>query len=303
MSDKKNAWANSMVSGAVAAASDMKAGGRSFASRLATVDALQAPQVSAASLSVRRVPLDEIRDREADLRPINPDHVLDLAMSIAAVGLLQFPVVDQGNRLLAGGHRREAVKMLRQVATMEATEVRQLFERGEKPDRLSDADVALLKGTYEREFHDGVVVRVFDTTGLEDGDIHVRVEAIENEKRLDFTKAELVRLVERFVAAGYRDVGGRPKEGERVLSQELERVMGKSRRTVFRLLAEIRNPQQAEARVVVNADGNALAKQLTTALGTSVSVRQAVGEAGSIIIRYSDLIQRSELLRQLGLAK
>lgn len=303
--NNKQALTSRLVLGAQAAAASVQVGnGTSFADRLASVETLQAPKsVPDVSLSVRRVPLDDIQDREVDVRPINRAHVIELAESIAAVGLLQFPVVDETNRLLAGGHRREAVRVLREVAQTDDEAIRKLFERGEEPEPLSEADIARLRGAYAREFAAGVVVRVFETAGFNDDQIRVKVEAIENEKRLDFTRDELASIVTRLKEAGYRDVSGRPKEGQRVLSKELERIIGKSRRTVFRVLSEIRNPKADDEKIGPSEALKALAKEISEKLGTRVSFSVGEGQAGKIVVHYSNYKQRSDLLKQMGLVK
>jgi len=45
-------------------------------------------------------------------RPLDPAHVVTLAESIAALGLIEPVVVDRTGTLLAGGHRLAAVKLL-----------------------------------------------------------------------------------------------------------------------------------------------------------------------------------------------
>lgn len=302
--NKKNAMTDKLVLGAQAAAATIKAGG-SFEDRLASVEGMQTRPASTevTSLPVRRVPLDDILDRETDVRPINDQHVIELAQSISAVGLLQFPVVDESNRLLAGGHRREAVRLLRAVAQMPDEDIRKLFERGEAPDPLTGADLARLREAYAREFTGGVVVRVFTTAGFNEAEIRLEVEAIENEKRLDFTREELAGIVTRLKDAGYRDVGGRPKEGQRVLSKELERIMGKSRRTVFRLLSELKEKKSTEEKATLSDAMKALAKQLTEDLGTRVSFHVGDGQAGKIVVHYSSYKQRTDLLKQMKLVK
>lgn len=306
MNNKKNALTDKLVLGAQAAAASMTTSS-SFADRLASVEGFQAPRAASSeassSLPVRRVPLDDILDRETDVRPINDQHVVELAQSISAVGLLQFPVVDENNRLLAGGHRREAVRLLRAVAQMPDEDVRKLFERGEAPDPLTAADLTRLREAYAREFAAGVIVRVFSTAGFNEAEIRLEVEAIENEKRLDFTRDELAGIVTRLKDAGYRDVGGRPKEGQRVLSKELERIMGKSRRTVFRLLSELKAGKSTEEKATLSESMKALAKTLTEELGTRVSFHVGDGQAGKIVVHYSSYKQRTELLKQMKLVK
>ena len=64
-----------------------------------------APEASALST----LPLDRIQLRETNTRELQQQHVAALAESIAVLGLLEPLVVDQGGRLLAGGHRLAAI--------------------------------------------------------------------------------------------------------------------------------------------------------------------------------------------------
>jgi hypothetical protein len=52
-----------------------------------------------------KIRIDSIRLRkDSDARALNPRHVVDLAESIAVLGLLEPVVVDTSGQLLAGGH-------------------------------------------------------------------------------------------------------------------------------------------------------------------------------------------------------
>ena len=307
--NNKSALMDKMIVGAQAAAATVSSG--SFADRLASVDALQQRAVESAQtagLGVKRIDIDAILDREdGDLRPINLEHVVELADSIAAVGLLQFPVVDEKNRLLAGGHRRAAVRLLRDLASLPDDEIRKVFERAdgeEAAEQLSAEDIERYRTAFARRFSEGVLVHVFDTTSFSDASaVRLEVEAIENEKRLDFTKGELATIVERLKQAGYRDIGGKPKPGQRMLSRELGRIIGKSRRSVFRILSELRDPEGAAEKPTVSDAMKELAKEISEKLGTRVTFHAGDGQAGKIVIRYSNYKQRTELLKELRLTK
>ena len=60
------------------------------------------------------MPLDAIKPRDADTRPLNPAHVEALAESIVALGLIEPLAVDKQGRLLAGGHRLAAIVQLKE---------------------------------------------------------------------------------------------------------------------------------------------------------------------------------------------
>ena len=62
------------------------------------------------------------------------------------------------------------------------------------------------------------------------------VEVAENEQRRDYTPAEVRALAERLRGAGFRATAGRPRKGTRALLPALGAVVGKSKRTLLRIL-------------------------------------------------------------------
>lgn len=167
------------------------------------------------------LPLAAIQPRpHGDARPLDEAHLLALAESIIAVGLLQPIAVDRKNRLVCGGHRLEAIKRLAQNA-VEAFEKR--FPNGEIPVRvLSDLDAHA----------DPAAARA--------------AELEENEQRKDFTKDQVLALAEQLRTNGYRFTVGRPKPGEAALAPTLAVATGHSLRTIRRYLAESRSATPAE---------------------------------------------------------
>jgi ParB family chromosome partitioning protein len=160
---------------------------------------------STASLSI-----DTITERlEGDTRPLNPTHVEELANSIAIVGLIAPIAVDNQGRLLAGGHRRAAILLLRE----------------QDPE------------AYVKQFPAGQVpIRRYDFDSQAEPDKALAIEASENEKRRDYTPTEVRAIADRLRAAGYRDAPGKPKKGEKALRPALELIIGKSIRQVRRYL-------------------------------------------------------------------
>jgi ParB family chromosome partitioning protein len=155
------------------------------------------------------LPLGKISDRLSDTRGLSSEHVSELAESIAVMGLLEPLVVDRRGRLLAGGHRKAAIFVLKEV----------------NPD------------AYAKHFsNDLVPVRVVDFDAEQDPDLALQIEVTENEKRRDYTPTEVRALAERLREAGYADVKGRPGKGEKALRPALEVIIGKSIRTVRRYL-------------------------------------------------------------------
>ena len=182
--------------------------------------------------------IDQIQDRHnPDTRSLNPIHVTELAESIAIVGLINPISVDSKGRLLAGAHRRAAIRQLREM----------------NPE------------AFEQQVPQGqVLVRRYDFDASEDADRALTIEASENEKRRDYTPAEVRTLADRLRAAGYRDARGKPKRGEKALRPALEVIIGKSGRTVQRYLAG--NVEAVESPKSDNTTSVVLLRQAIKAL-------------------------------------
>jgi ParB family transcriptional regulator, chromosome partitioning protein len=155
------------------------------------------------------LPLAKILDRATDTRDIEPEHVQALVESITILGLLEPLVVDIRGRLLAGAHRRAAITLLK--------------EQDPK--------------SYSKQFpNDQVPVRVMDMDAEQDQNLALQIEISENEKRRDYTPAEVRSLAVKLKDAGYEEVKGRPAKGGKALRPALEVIIGKSIRTVRRYL-------------------------------------------------------------------
>lgn len=156
------------------------------------------------------IPLDGIAERTGgDTRPLNPTHVEELTKSIALLGLIEPLVVDNQNRLLAGGHRKAAISLLKE----------------KDPE------------SFQKHFSDGIPVHQLSFDAELQPDLAVQIEIAENEQRRDYTPAEVRAIADRFREAGY-GVRGRPGKDDQPLIPALMSVIGKSRRTVYRYLEE-----------------------------------------------------------------
>jgi hypothetical protein len=316
--NKKQGWAQSMSAGVQHELAAGKAGG-TLHDRFAAAERLMAttaptPAPTTAPSPTLFLPLDSIGLREDAIRQVHEAHALDLALSIAAVGLIHFPVVNAKNEVIAGSQRLAAIEFLSLFRTLAPNDIRRLFshQRDEgdaavaldDDDILSDEQVALLKAGYERHFPHGVPVHRIDLEALPVATQALTIESIENEKRLDFSKSELLSIVSRLKAAGFRDRAGRPRAGERTLAGELERITGKSRRTVFRLLEELRSaPTGAPVEKGPSETSRAIGKALADQLGVAVTVRENPKKRGegAIVIRYKSFQERADALRKMGL--
>lgn len=181
------------------------------AQRLHTQDLQAVSQADLERTQRSTLPLNQILPRSTDTRELNSVHVAGLAESIAMLGLLEPLVVDIQGRLLAGGHRLAAVGVVK--------------------DNNPEA--------YTQHFpNDLVLVRMMPFDADVDPDRALQVEISENEKRRDYTPAEVRALAERLRIAGYVDTPGRPTKEERRLRPALEIIVGKSLRSVRRYLTD-----------------------------------------------------------------
>lgn len=158
------------------------------------------------------MPFEKIKDRVEDTRKLNQKHVKSLELSIMAIGLIEPLVVDQDGVLLAGGHRKAAIAQIADSPT-------------------GDKLIAKL-------FPGGVPVRVMPFSASDSPQKALQVEVAENEHRRDYTRSEVLAIAERLKQAGFEELKGRPKKGQKALIPALTAVVGKSRRQVFRLLEE-----------------------------------------------------------------
>jgi ParB family chromosome partitioning protein len=170
-------------------------------------------------------------------RPARPGHVLALAESIAALGLLSPLTLDSRHRLVAGLHRLEALRLLLNT------------DRAGAIDGLNAEEKARLAAlppvdALPEPLRAGLVpVRIL--TGLdsaEDAATALAAEAAENTARRQYTPAEISELADRLRVAGFRDADGRPRKGEKALKPALAVVLGVDVSTVRRILNRPEKP-------------------------------------------------------------
>ena len=199
-----------------------------FAEAAATADAIHEQDQAAAAKSEQervqktKLSLSQIRPRETDTRPLDPQHVSDLAESIAALGLIEPLVVDSKGVLLAGGHRLAALRA------------------------LHDMNLEI----YDALFPEGQIqVHMLTFDAEQEPERALQVELAENEKRVNYTRDQIERLADRLRTLDYREVRGRPKEGEKALGPALAVAIGVSTRYVRKILSEQRqNPSSTKNR-------------------------------------------------------
>ncbi|MBA3707850.1 MAG: ParB N-terminal domain-containing protein [Planctomycetes bacterium] len=193
-------------------------------------------------MNTKSIPINVIRPRaSADTRPLDLNHVVDLAESIACLGLVQPIALDASSRLLAGSHRWHACQLVaiadpeqRKKALSKMIGETKIPNAAALISRIADIDRS---GWTERHPDNRIPVRIVGIDSNTNHDAALAIEVAENERRKDYSIDEIQALAKRLLKAGYveRD-GGRPKTGERALRPMLASVIGKSERQIRRLL-------------------------------------------------------------------
>lgn len=184
------------------------------------------------------LPLSAIRPRPGgDSRPLKPDHVVDLAESISAIGLIEPLVVDSPGHLLAGGHREAALRLL----TLQNPQDR--VQRWLALVGLNQGKLTSRWQTYAERLaalppleSEEIPVVIIPFNAEEDPARALAIETSENTQRRAYSKGEITTLVQRLRSAGFVEREGRPKAGEKALRPALSVILGKSSNTVRRWL-------------------------------------------------------------------
>ena len=216
------------------------------------------------------------------------------AAQVVHLGLLEPLVVDRKHRLLAGGHRLAAMKLLveadldqRTKAWASLAKLAWVADDAAPLPKEAQATIARLRAIETRP--DRLVpVRIVDVDADKDADKALSIEIAENEKRRDYTKQEVVALSERLKSAGFRMARGKPKVGERALGPALAVIIGKSERQVRRILGgeDIRTDVLISPKTVPQALGR---------LQGAIKALQAAA-TGSQKRRLSEVLAAAEAL-------
>jgi len=187
-------------------------------------------------------PVGRIKSRvSTPTRALDPSHVVALAESIHALGLIEPIVLDADDHLLAGAHRLAACRVLaapdgpRTAALLAG--MRELSIGAEPPSTGPGVGAlsAIPDGPGELTAV-AVPVRVFAIRSSEDQQTALAIEATENEKRRDYSKQEVLGLWNRLEAAGYRTKPGKQKRGQKPELPLMKAIIGKSERHIKRMV-------------------------------------------------------------------
>lgn len=232
-----------------------------------------------------RVPIETIKPREVDIRPVSERRARQFAINIAVVGLIQPITIDANGIILAGEHRRRALQILQELS--------------EWPERLPDllpdvgddqrAAEECLKAWRRFAYDQGVPVHRMDVDSRVDLGRARAIEISENTMREPFSKEEARVGYQQLTAAGYTHVVGRPKKGEKPIGPQLAILFGKSMRTVGKYIAEFRAEQDPTADPPPPTPVPSEAEAQIQARFPTAKVRVTKSGAGRFTVEFTDL--------------
>lgn len=231
-----------------------------------------------------KLPVSEIKPRRnPSSRQLDPEHVLRMADTIIAVGLIEALAVDVNHHLLAGGHRLCALQLLAEQPNDRAELWTTTF--GSAPDQKTAEHLEVLP------VGPGFVpVNVIPMDSDADRSMALAIEIAENERRRNFSREEVRGLAERLKTAGFRTERGRARAGEMAVIPALSAVLGKSRATVFRMLRDDAETSGATSLPTRTSNSSAEDLRLLKALRRWLTLSPASEHRESV----------SELIRMLG---
>ena len=206
------------------------------------------------------VPLAGIHLRRGDdnARDLLAAHVVTLAESIAALGILEPVVVDLEGYLLAGGHRLAALQLLAEAdgearrklfldrRVVKTAEAEPAEDKKQPKDPLADRVAAIDATAFIAKYPKAKVpVVAVDVSGKDAPAQALAIEAAENSIRKQYSRGEVQKLAAKLKKAGYTSRTGRPKTGEKSARPVLEVLVGCSGRNLRRLLGEEEAPAKS----------------------------------------------------------
>lgn len=208
------------------------------------------PLAQAAVAHPMEMDLRTITWRADPTRKVSLSHAVDLAESIAVHGLIEPIAVDRKGTLLAGGHRFFASLLLitPQAQRQELIEGLKVQLAPEETNR--ELALALQDRLLALPHQPGLVrVNQMDLDAEQEPDRALAIEISENEKRRDYTKAEIRALADTLAQRGYSFKRGRRASGGPAMSGQkmLELIVGKSYATIYRVLEGDATPSATKA--------------------------------------------------------
>jgi len=179
-------------------------------------------------------------------RRLDPSHVVGLAESIAVNGLIEPLVVDNKNRLVAGGHRLAALQLLALSCPKRIKLWESLF-LDNVSCKVFDRLMVL------RPLAKKIPVRVLDFDSATKPQEAKQVEITENEKRRGYKSEEILALAKELRDQGCHYTVGAPRKGKVALAPMLATRFGMSLRMIRRILKQEHAPEMVTDVTIDNA--------------------------------------------------
>lgn len=253
--------------------------------------------------SIQIVPLQNIRNRHMeDTRPAAPKHILSLAESIAALGILQPLALDKKHRLIAGLHRLSAIKL---IASSDREEFfnnlggkvdESIREQLDTLPHLSTLALPLSQGELP------CVILDFDSAN--DTEAALAAEAAENTARKGYSSDEIANIAQKLLNAGYTERDGRPKKGEKALRPTMEMILGMTSKQVRHALDKARSVTSSEKNLpkgqvfekskYLSSLSKASIKSLQSLQAADMEHRESLAEILNLLEQLNQAIERHQ---------
>lgn len=181
--------------------------------------------------------LRAIKPHPSPSRILDARHVVDLARSIAVLGLIHPLVIDVEDVMIAGSHRYAALLLLAALPESRSGLLASLCKTASPAvlKALIEPTQALPPISQDLDLT-RVPVRILPLSQREQPDAAWRAEVAENERRKDYSVGEVKELAARLKDQGYSFGPGRAHQGTEKALPVLRAVVGKSERQLRRLL-------------------------------------------------------------------
>lgn len=186
------------------------------------------PSAAAPTELARRLPIGDIKLRDANTRPLNLAHVIRLAESIMVLGIIEDIVIDQEGVLVDGGHRHAAATLLACMAkkidrsvfcglfpdetptvvlkAVDRFSMHESLGRMPSPEEMVQREHDIMEAYADHIAFGVPVTRRLITDPAQ----RLGMEVAANEHRRNYTGEEIRGIADRLRNAGYVEKPGRP---------------------------------------------------------------------------------------------
>lgn len=225
---------------------------------------------------------------------MDPRHVVDLARSIGALGLIHPLVLDVEDVVVAGSHRYAALRILA-TAPPERADLLAALCPSAYPGTLAPLAepldlLAVAPGVLD---FSRLPVRVLPLSISKNPDEAWRAEVAENEQRRDYSAPEVRALAARLKEQGYHYTRNKWAPSEKRMLPVLVALIGKSERHVRRILTT--DPAKRVERPSVRSKLQAEAASALKAMERLKALGKVIGEGD-----HSTINRALEMLRRLA---